>query len=113
MIDETETIRREMVATINAEPGRRPDLKPNTVRSGTRASCPRTSRYWASPLRFVVVGGGRTACEDRLMFQHQPTILLGSAPSDRNDGGGSVEDDIRRTAIYNRCRTKNAGVAKN
>ena len=27
MIDETETIRREMVATINADPGSRPELE--------------------------------------------------------------------------------------
>ena len=27
MIDETETIRRQMVATINADPGSRPDLE--------------------------------------------------------------------------------------
>ena len=44
MDDPTEDIRRQRLVEINAEPGSREALKPNTARSGTGTNWAETSR---------------------------------------------------------------------
>jgi hypothetical protein len=64
MADETEMIRREMVAEINADVAVRTS-NPNTARFGAHRNLPRTSRYWALPPLWLSCVGGRTECGDR------------------------------------------------
>ena len=62
MCDETETIRREMVATINADPGSRPDLESQAWTGvGHERIAERLSKSSASWLRSSSCGGGRMA----------------------------------------------------
>ena len=61
MCDETETIRREMVATINADPGSRPDLEAKHGQVWDTSELQTTSKSSASWLRSSSRGGGRMA----------------------------------------------------
>ena len=65
MTDETETIRRQMVAEINAEPGSRADLESKHGQVWTQTKCAGTSRLLDLPLRLSSCVGGRTVCGDR------------------------------------------------
>ena len=58
MIDETETIRRQMVAEINSDPGSRADLEAKHGQVWDTIGIERTSRSWASSLRSSSCVGG-------------------------------------------------------
>jgi hypothetical protein len=61
MNDPTESIRREMVAEINAEPGSRAALEASTAKFGTRLNSSGISRRWGSSLLSSSFGGEQTA----------------------------------------------------
>ena len=60
MSDETEAIRRQQLAEINAQPGSREAWKPSMGRCGTRSNWVRTSTSRASWPRTSSSGGSRT-----------------------------------------------------
>ena len=80
MTDETESIRREMVATINAEPGSRPDLesKHGQVWDTTQLSEDFEVVGFAAPL--VVVRRRSDRVRGSLMFQHNPRFYFSFQP---------------------------------
>ena len=80
MADETETIRREMVAEINAEPGSRLDLesKHGKVWDTTELSKDFEVIGFAAPL--VVVRRRSDRVRGSLMFQHSPRFYFGFQP---------------------------------
>ena len=80
MTDETESIRREMVATINAEPGSRPDLesKHGQVWDTTQLSEDFEVVGFAAPL--VVVRRRSDRVRGSLMFQHTPGFYFSFQP---------------------------------
>ena len=80
MIDETETIRRQMVAEINANPGAERNLKPSTARSGTRAKCRTISRCSAFSLRLSSCSRRSDGVRGSLMFQNDPRLYYGFSP---------------------------------
>ena len=65
MSDETEAIRREMVATINADPGSRADLEAKHGQVWDTTQLRDDFQVSASWLRSSSSNGGRTVCEDR------------------------------------------------
>jgi len=80
MPDETESIRREMVAEINAEPGSRPDLeaKHGQVWDTSQLSEDFEVLGFAAPL--VVVRRREDRIRGSLMFQHHPRFYFGFQP---------------------------------
>ena len=80
MIDETEMIRREMVATINAEPGSRADLESKYGQVwDTDEMCRDFEAIgFAAPL--VVVRRRSDRVRGSLMFQHHPRFYFGFQP---------------------------------
>ena len=80
MCDETESIRREMVATINAEPGSRADLesKYGKVWNTTELSQDFEVIGFAAPL--VIVRRREDRVRGSLMFQHNPRFYFGFQP---------------------------------
>jgi hypothetical protein len=80
MPDETESIRREMVAEINAEPGSRPDLeaKHGQVWDTSQLSEDFEVLGFAAPL--VVVRRREDRIRGSLMFQHHPRYYFGFQP---------------------------------
>jgi hypothetical protein len=80
MADETEAIRREMVATINAEPGSRADLesKHGQVWDTTELGRDFEVIGFAAPL--VVVRRRSDRIRGSLMFQHHPRYYFSFSP---------------------------------
>jgi len=80
MCDETESIRREMVATINAEPGSRADLEAKHGQVwDTDEMCQDFEAIgFAAPL--VVVRRRSDRVRGSLMFQHHPRFYFGFQP---------------------------------
>lgn len=80
MFDETETIRREMVATINADPGGRPDLeaKHGQVWDTTELQNDFEVIGFAAPL--VVVKRRSDGTKGSLMFQNSPRFYYSFSP---------------------------------
>jgi hypothetical protein len=80
MCDETETIRRQMVATINADPGSRADLesKHGKVWSTSELTEDFEVIGFAAPL--VVVRRRSDAVRGSLMFQHDPRLYYSFQP---------------------------------
>jgi len=80
VIDETETIRREMVAEINSEPGSRVDLesKHGKVWDTTQLSQDFEVVGFAAPL--VIVRRREDRVRGSLMFQHNPRFYFGFQP---------------------------------
>ena len=86
MTDETEPIRRQRLAEINAEPGSREALEASTARCGTLAKSPKTSRCWASwhPTSSFVAGA--MASRALWSFSTSPGSTSTSSPlPDRQD----------------------------
>jgi len=80
MIDETEPIRREMVATINSQPGSRADLeaKHGRVWDTSQLSEDFEVLGFAAPL--VVVRRRSDRVRGSLIFQHSPRFYFGFQP---------------------------------
>ena len=79
MTDPTESIRREMVAEINAEPGSRAALKPSMARSGyDQLQRDFEALGFMAPL--VVVRRRSDGVKGSLMFQHDPRFYFGFQP---------------------------------
>ena len=80
MTDETETIRRQMVATINAEPGGRADLesKHGQVWDTDEMCRDFEAIGFAAPL--IVVRRRSDRVRGSLMFQHHPRFYFGFQP---------------------------------
>ena len=80
MTDETEMIRREMVATINAEPGSRADLesKHGQVWDTDEMCRDFEAIGFAAPL--VVVRRRSDRVRGSLMFQHNPRFYYSFQP---------------------------------
>jgi hypothetical protein len=80
MADETEAIRREMVAEINAEPGSRADLesKHGQVWDTTELGRDFEVIGFAAPL--VVVRRRSDRIRGSLMFQHHPRYYFSFSP---------------------------------
>ena len=75
MIDETENIRRQMVATINANAGPRAELESKHGQVWDTSQLKRTSRSSASSPRSSSSNGGQMEFEASLMFQNSPALL--------------------------------------
>ena len=80
MTDETETIRRQMVSEINAEPGSRADLE---AKHGQVWDTSELGKHFevlgfAAPL--VVVRRRSDRVRGSLMFQHHPRFYFGFQP---------------------------------
>ena len=80
MCDETESIRREMVATINAEPGSRADLEAKHGQVwDTDQMCKDFEPIgFAAPL--IVVRRRSDRVRGSLMFQHNPRFYFSFKP---------------------------------
>jgi len=80
MPDETESIRREMVATINAEPGSRADLEAKHGQVwDTDQMCKDFEPIgFAAPL--IVVRRRSDRVRGSLMFQHNPRFYFSFKP---------------------------------
>ena len=79
MCDETETIRRQMVATINADPGSRPDLESKHGQVWDTSELRRLPgpRVYAP---FVVVCRRSDGIRGSLMFQNSPRFYYSFQP---------------------------------
>jgi len=80
MTDETEAIRREMVATINADPGSRPDLeaKYGQVWDTTQLTEDFEALGFMAP--FIVVRRRSDGIRGSLMFQNSPRFYYSFQP---------------------------------
>ncbi len=80
MADETETIRRQMVSEINAEPGSRADLenKHGQVWNTDEMCRDFEPLGFAAPL--IVVRRRSDRVRGSLMFQHHPRFYFGFQP---------------------------------
>ena len=80
MIDETEAIRRQMVATINADPGSRPDLeaKHGQVWDTDQLKNDFQVLGFAAPL--VIVRRRSDGVRGSLMFQNSPRFYYSFSP---------------------------------
>jgi hypothetical protein len=80
MIDETEAIRHEMVATINSQPGSRADLEAKHGRVWDTSQLSEDFEVvgFAAPL--VVVRRRSDRVRGSLMFQHHPRFYFSFQP---------------------------------
>ena len=80
MTDETEAIRRQMVATINADPGSRADLesKHGQVWDTTELQNDFQVLGFAAP--FVIARRRADGVRGSLMFQHSPRLYHSFSP---------------------------------
>ena len=85
MSDETETIRRQMVAEINADPAAGWTWSPSMVKSGTPDNFKMTSRLLASLLRSSSCVGSRIASGARSCSRTRLGSITVSAPSRANE----------------------------
>ena len=75
MCDETETIRRQMVASINAAPGSRADLESKYGKVWSTSELTEDFEVLGFMAPFVVVRRRLDAVRGSLMFQHDPEAL--------------------------------------
>ena len=80
MSDETEAIRREMVAEINAEPGSRPDLEAKHGKVWDTTELPEDFEVLGFAAPLVVVRRRSDRVRGSLMFQHHPRFYFGFQP---------------------------------
>ena len=112
MSDDTEPIRRAMVAEINVDPGSRPDLesKHGQVWDTSELRTDFEVLGFAAPL--VVVRRRSDGVRVSLMFQHDPRFYFKFQPADRSRMDGSVDDSTDPSSHW-LGRTTNVLVAKN
>jgi len=72
MCDETETIRRQMVAEINADPGSRPDLESKHGQVWDTSQLQEDFQVLGFMAPFVVVRRRSDSVRGSLMFQNSP-----------------------------------------
>jgi len=80
MIDETEAIRREMVATINAAPGSRPDLEAKHGQVWDTSQLQEDFQVIGFLAPLVVVRRRSDGVRGSLMFQNDPRFYYGFSP---------------------------------
>jgi hypothetical protein len=80
MIDETEAIRREMVATINADPGSRPDLEAKHGQVWDTSEMRNDFEVLGFMAPIVVVRRRSDGLRGTLMFQNDPRFYYGFQP---------------------------------
>jgi hypothetical protein len=80
MCDETETIRRQMVATINADPGSRPDLESKYGQVWDTSQLQDDFQVLGFMAPFVVVKRRLDGVRGSLMFQNSPRFYYSFQP---------------------------------
>ena len=80
MPDETEAIRREMVATINAEPASRADLEAKHGQVWDTTELGRDFEVLGFAAPFVIVRRRSDRMRGSLMFQHHPRFYYSFQP---------------------------------
>ena len=80
MFDETETIRRQMVATINADPGSRPDLEAKHGQVWDTSEMRNDFEVLGFMAPVVVVRRRSDRVRGSLMFQHDPRLYYSFQP---------------------------------
>ena len=80
MCDETETIRRQMVATINADPGSRPDLESKHGQVWDTSELQDDFQVLGFMAPFVVVCRRSDGIRGSLMFQNSPRFYYSFQP---------------------------------
>jgi len=80
MCDETETIRRQMVATINADPGSRPDLESKYGQVWDTSQLQEDFQVLGFAAPFVIVRRRSDGVRGSLMFQNSPRFYYSFQP---------------------------------
>jgi hypothetical protein len=80
MCDETETIRRQMVATINADPGSRPDLESKYGQVWDTSQLQEDFQVLGFAAPFVIVRRRSDGVRGSLMFQNSPRFYHSFQP---------------------------------
>ena len=80
MIDETEAVRRQMVAEINAEPGSRSDLESKHGQVWDTDEMCRDFEPLGFSAPLIVVRRRSDRVRGSLMFQHNPRFFFGFQP---------------------------------
>jgi len=80
MCDETETIRRQMVATINADPGSRPDLESKHGKVWDTSQLQDDFQVLGFAAPFVIVRRRSDGVRGSLMFQNSPLFYYSFQP---------------------------------
>ena len=80
MCDETEGIRRQMVATINADPGSRLDLEAKHGQVWDTSELQNDFQVLGFSAPFVIVKRKSDGVRGSLMFQHDPRLYYGFGP---------------------------------
>ena len=80
MIDETEVIRREMVATINADPGNRADLESKHGKVWSTSELTEDFEVLGFMAPLVVVRRRSDHVRGSLLFQHDPRFYHSFQP---------------------------------
>ncbi len=80
MCDETEAIRREMVATINADPGSRPDLESKHGQVWDTGQLQDEFQVLGFMAPFVVARRRSDGVRGSLIFQHSPRLYHSFKP---------------------------------
>jgi hypothetical protein len=80
MCDETETIRREMVATINADPGSRADLEAKHGQIWNTSELQDDFQVLGFMAPFVVARRRSDGVRGSLMFQNDPRFYYSFSP---------------------------------
>ena len=80
MIDETEAIRHQMVATINADPGSRADLESRHGQVWDTAELQNDFQVLGFAAPFVIVRRRADGVRGSLMFQHSPRLYHSFSP---------------------------------
>jgi hypothetical protein len=90
MADETESIRRRMVAEINADPGPRADLERQYGRVWDTSQLTEDFEVLGFAAPLVVVRRRLDRVRGSLMFQHNPRFYFGFQPEeDKSEEGWS------------------------
>jgi hypothetical protein len=80
VIDETEAIRHQMVATINADPGSRADLESRHGQVWDTAELQNDFQVLGFAAPFVIVRRRADGVRGSLMFQHSPRLYHSFSP---------------------------------
>jgi len=80
MCDETEAIRREMVATINSDPGSRPDLEAKHGQVWDTSQLQNDFQVIGFMAPLVVVRRRSDGVRGSLMFQNTPRLYYSFSP---------------------------------
>ena len=110
MADETETIRREMVAEINADPGSRLDLESKHGKVWDTIGIAQDFEVLGFAAPLVVVRRRSDRVRGSLMFQHNPQVLLrlpARVIEARMDGSAGNNSSVDLSGPWTIVRYKN------